>query len=144
MKTFYKIIILVAIGLASISISMAQGLNGKFNINISAGLSKPVNGNINCEYQITNNSYISLGYGEIATLGGATPHIDITHFFLKGNNNHYFEYGYGVAAFDHKDDIVVLPNFRLGYRKMNDYNSKFFRTGISLVEGIYFGIGRSF
>jgi hypothetical protein len=28
--------------------------------------------------------------------------------------------------------MVILPNIRLGYRKTNDNNSSFFRTGVSL------------
>ena len=144
MKKLYKIILLTCIGTTSINMSYAQGLEDKFNINVSAGLTIGLNANINCEYRITDNSYISLGYGEVASLfGEQIPHIDISHVFLKGRNNHYFEFGYGLTVIDDLD-YVLHPNFRLGYRKINDFNSRFFRTGISFSEGLYFGFGRSF
>ena len=144
MKILYKFILLIIIGLTSTNYSIAQGLEDKFNINVSVGLHIILNANINCEYRITDNSYISLGYGEVASLfGEQIPHIDISHVFLKGRNNHYFEFGYGLTVIDDLD-YVLHPNFRLGYRKINDFNSRFFRTGISFSEGLYFGFGRSF
>ena len=163
MKTLNKFILLMCLSTITINTSKAQGLDGKFNINFSAGISFLLNANINCEYQITNSSYISFGYGRIVGPYNSTSHFDITHIFLKGNNNHYFEFGYGVIFIDLFDLLVlpdfgfgdeiyndilpqmtILPNIRLGYRKMNDYNSTFFRTGVSLAEGIYVGIGYSF
>ena len=72
------------------------------------------------------------------------PHLDLTHVFLKGNGTHFFEYGYGVVFLNPIDLIDVFPNVRLGYRNSNDFNSMFFRTGISISEGLYFGFGRSF
>ena len=76
--------------------------------------------------------------------GDQIPHIDITHVFLKGKNNHYLEFGYGLTAIGTIDQSELLPNFRLGYRKINDANSRFFRTGISMAEGLYGGFGLSF
>tara|TARA_B100000795_G_scaffold3879_1_gene2669 strand:- start:16481 stop:16918 length:438 start_codon:yes stop_codon:yes gene_type:complete len=145
MKTLYKLIFLVYLILASTSTSIAQSLSGKFNINMTVGLHLIFNANINCEFQITNNSYIALGYGEIAGIfGDQIPHIDITHIFLKGKNNHYMEFGYGLTAVGTIDQSELLPNFRLGYRKINDFNSRFFRTGISMAEGLYLGFGLAF
>jgi len=142
MKTLYRFIFLVSISLASTNTSIAQSLSGKFNVNISIGLHLIFNANINCEYLLTNNSYIALGYGEIAGIfGDQIPHFDITHVFLKGRNNHYFEFGYGLTAMGTIDQSELLPNFRLGYRKINELNSRFFRTGISMAEGLYVGFG---
>lgn len=145
MKILYKFIFLVFISLASTNTSIAQSLSGKFNVNASVGLHLLLNANVNCEYQITNNSYIALGFGVIAGIfGDQIPHIDITHIFLKGRNNNYLELGYGLTAMGTIDQSELQPNFRLGYRKINDWNSRFFRTGISYSEGLYFGFGLAF
>ena len=146
MKTLHKFILLMCLSLLTINTSKAQGLDDKFNINVSVGLHIIFNANVNFEYRITDNSYISLGYGEISSLydGEQVPHIDISHIFLKGRRQHYFEFGYGLTFAGSFDESELLPNFRLGYRKISDSNSKFFRTGISYTEGIYFGFGRSF
>ena len=145
MKKLYKIILLTCISTTSINMSYAQGLEDKFNINVSVGLHIILNANINCEYRITDNSYISLGYGEVASLfGEQIPHIDISHVFLKGRRQHYFEFGYGLTAWGEVEYSELLPNFRLGYRKISDFNSMFFRTGISISEGLYVGFGSSF
>jgi len=156
MKTLYRFIFLVFISLASTNKSfaqsvigqfnsIAQSLSGKFNINVSVGAHLFFNANVNCEYQITNNLYISVGYGEISGIfGDQIPHIDITHVFLKGRNNNYLELGYGLTAMGTIDQSELQPNFRLGYRKINDWNSRFFRTGISYSEGLYFGFGLAF
>lgn len=145
MKNISKIIILVFITSFIVSNTNAQVLSDRSSISVSAGISLILNANINYEYRITDNSFISLGYGQIAGLfGDQIPHVDITHVFLKGRNNHYFEFGYGLTAIGSIDDSELLPNFRLGYRKINEYNSMFFRTGISVAEGLYVGFGRSF
>ena len=73
---------------------MALGLEDKFNINVSIGLHAFLNTNVICEYRITDCSYISLGYGWISgVFGNQLQHIDISHTFLKGRDNHYFEFG---------------------------------------------------
>jgi hypothetical protein len=137
MKKIYKIILLTCISTTSINMSKAQGLEDKFNINASVGLHFFFNANVNFEYRITDHSYISLGYGDITN-------INISHIFLKGRNNHYFEFGYGLTDIGDLEDFELHPSFRLGYRKINEFNSRFFRTGISIPEGLYFGFGRSF
>jgi hypothetical protein len=145
MKKLYKIILLTCISTTSINMSKAQGLDDKFNINVSVGLHIIFNANINCEYRITDNSYISLGYGELTHLfEGQVSHIDLSHVFLKGRNNHYLEFAYGLTSIAEVEYSELAPNFRLGYRKINDFNSMFFRTGISYAEGLYIGFGRSF
>ena len=144
MKLFTKIILLFFIGMSTSFISNAHGSFNRSNIGVSAGLSGIINVNINYEYRVSNSSFISLGYGKLSGMGDAIPHIDLTHVFLIGNYNHLFEFGYGLFVFDPFDDMDFLPNLRLGYRHINDYNSAFFRTGISGSEGIYLGFGRSF
>ena len=61
--------------------------------------------------------------------------------FLKGSNNHKFEFGYGLTVFDPVNHQDLFLNFRLGYRKMSANNYSFFRTGLSLAEGLYVGWG---
>jgi len=143
MKLFTKIIVLFFIGMSMSFTSNAQGSYHKSNLSISAGLAIGLNANINYEYRITDNSFISAGYGKLASMS-VIPHLDLTHVFLKGYGNHFFEFGYGVIFVNPIDLVAVFPNVRLGYRKLNDYNSAFFRTGISVSEGIYLGFGRSF
>jgi len=142
MRTFYKVIILTFVTNFTVSYSNAQVLSDRSNISVSAGLTIGVAANINYEYRITDKSFISVGYGVIASFD-VLPHLDLTHVFLKGNGNHFFEYGYGLFVTTYGSP-ELYANFRLGYRKMNGNNSKFFRTGISIAEGLYLGIGRSF
>jgi hypothetical protein len=143
MKTFYKVIILTFVTNFTVSYSNAQVLSDRSNISVSAGLTIGVAANINYEYRITDNSFISAGYGVTASLDNFS-HFNLTHVFLKGNGNHFFEYGYGLFVTTPFDSPELYANIRLGYRKSNNYNSRFFRTGISLTEGLYVGCGRSF
>lgn len=143
MKFLNKLIILVFIGLVTFATSEAQIINDRSNISVSGGFYLGVNTNINYEYRITDNSFISIGYGVIASFD-VLPHLDLTHVFLKGNESHFFEYGYGLFASTPFHYPELYANVRLGYRKYNMYNSSFFRTGISLTEGLYLGFGRSF
>jgi len=143
MKNLYKIIALVFVTSFTISYSNAQVLSDRSNISVSTGFYIGVNANVNYEYRITDNSFISAGYGVIASLD-ILPHLDLTHVFLKGNGNNFFEYGYGIFVTTPFNSPELYANIRLGYRKSNDYNSRFFRTGISVAEGLYIGFGRSF
>jgi len=147
MKFLNKIIFLVIIGVCTTFTAKAQSSYDRSNISISAGLTIGLNANINYEYRITESSvmssYIALGAGTIASYS-TIPHIDLSHVFLRGRNNNKFEFGYGLTLLDpivHQDLYV---NFRVGYRKLSQYNNSFFRTGLSLVEGLYIGFGRSF
>mgnify|MGYP006143147313 FL=1 len=143
MKRFYKIIILAFVTSFTVSYSDAQVLSNRSNLSVSAGLTVGLCSTVNYEYRITDNSFISAGYGVIASFD-VLPHLDLTHVFLKGNGNHFFEYGYGLFVTTPFDYPELYANIRLGYRKSNDYNSRFFRTGISFTEGLYVGFGRSF
>ena len=143
MKTFYKVIILTFVTNFTVSYSNAQVLSDRSNLSVSAGLTIGVCATINYEYRITDKSFISTGYGVIASFD-VLPHLDLTHVFLKGNGNHFFEYGYGLFVTTPFDYPELYANIRLGYRKSSYNNSQFFRTGISLAEGIYLGLGRSF
>ena len=144
MKFLNKIIFLVIIGVCTIFTAQAQGSYHRSNISISAGLTVGLNANINYEYRITESSemssYIALGAGTIASYS-TIPHIDLSHVFLRGSNNNKFEFGYGLTLFDPIDHSALFVNFRLGYRKLSQYNNSFFRTGLSLVEGLYLGLG---
>jgi hypothetical protein len=143
MKNLYKIIALVFVTSFTISYSNAQVLSDRSNISVSTGFYIGVNANVNYEYRITDNSFISAGYGVIASFD-IIPHLDLTHVFLKGNGTHFFEYGYGLFVFTPFDSPELYANIRLGYRKSNYFNSRFFRTGISFSEGLYVAFGRSF
>ena len=143
MKTFYKFILLAFVTSFPVSYSNAQVLSDRSNISVSAGLTVGLCATVNYEYRITDKSLISVGYGVIASFD-VLPHLDLTHVFLKGNGNHFFEYGYGLFVTTPFHYPELYANIRLGYRKSNDYNSRFFRTGISLTEGLYLGFGRSF
>ena len=68
MKIFYKITFLVLISLVSIKTSKAQVSYHRSNLSISAGLTIGLNANVNYEYRITDNSFISAGYGTLASL----------------------------------------------------------------------------
>ena len=144
MKFLNKIIFLVLIGVCTTFTAQAQGSYHRSNISISAGLTVGLNANINYEYRITESSemssYIALGAGTIASYS-TIPHIDLSHVFLRGRNNNKFEFGYGLTLFDPIDHPALFVNFRLGYRKLSQYNNSFFRTGLSLVEGLYLGFG---
>ena len=147
MKRLLKLVIILFLCNLSVAQTNAQSTEQSSSLSASVGLSIVLNANINYAHQITERSYISLGAGKIGGIfGGSGSHIDLTHFFLRGNNNHYFEFGYGVIAFFvRSDDPEIVPNIRLGYRKIGKHgNGMFFRTGISISEGLYIGKGFSF
>ena len=121
-----------------------QSAAKKSSINVSFGLSIPFNLNLNYERLLSNASYASIGAGKFLTMGGTANHIDFTHFFLKGKNGHYLEYGYGLLFIDPFSDFGLLPNARIGYRKTSTSNSRYFRLGFSISEGIYFSRGLVF
>ena len=143
MKRLLKLVIILFLCNLSVAKIKAQSTAQRSSLSASFGLSIVVNANINYAYQMTKRSYISLGAGRIGGIfGGSGTHIDLTHFFLRGNTNHYFEFGYGVSAFFVSDDTDILPNIRLGYRKIGKKgNGGFFRTGISISDGLYIGKG---
>jgi len=142
MNKFYTVLVVVVVSLFSINNATAQNLQRKSSVNASLGLSILFNANLNYEYNLKNNSNLSLGLGSIAAMGGTITHIDLTHFFLSGKNTNYLEYGYGIMYLKEGNDSSLIPNFRLGYRSVRSKN--YFRLGVSISEGLYIGKGLYF
>ena len=141
MKIVTKLIASVLLSIITIGSLSAQD-TGRLNVNGSVGISILLNANI--EYRISESSemssYIALGGGKIASFS-TIPHLDLTHVFLRGRSNNKFEFGYGLTLFEPTNDQHLYVNFRLGYRRLSFNNNSFFRTGLSLAEGLYIGWG---
>ncbi len=142
MNKFYTVLVVFVVSVFSINNATAQNLQRKSSVNASLGLSIVFNANLNYEYNLKNNSNLSLGLGSIAAMGATITHIDLTHFFLSGKNTNYLEYGYGIMYLKEGSDSSLIPNFRLGYRSVRSKN--YFRLGVSISEGLYIGKGLYF
>ena len=92
------------------------------------------------------SSFVKAGYGGYSTWGGGAQYVIAQYGILTGSKKHHLEIGAGPGYFiNNGPDLVDIPiSATIGWRIQNPSSNFIFRTGASLPEALYVGIGFSF
>ncbi|MEQ9375010.1 MAG: hypothetical protein RIG68_07535 [Imperialibacter sp.] len=89
-------------------------------------------------------SFVKVGYGVYSSWGGGGRYVLAQYGILTGKKNNHFELGAGPNWFLKGDFEGRLPvTATMGYRFQKPAGDFIFRTGVSIPESVYIGVGIS-